>query len=247
MAIESMETNKGRELTAWKGVRVAVTGGTSGLGLALVRMLLDLQARVAFIARNRDRVERLVRERADARGITGDVSEKGDIYSIAIQILGELGGLDVLINNASSLGPVPLAPLADTNCEDFELALQTNVLGPFRLTKALLGALAASAREGGRPLVVNVSSDAAINAYPNWGAYGATKAALHHLSGIWNAELASQGIQVISWDPGDMDTPLHAVAVPDAEPTMLKRPEDAARELIAKIADHILPAREAIQ
>jgi len=247
MAIESMETNKGRELTAWKGVRVAVTGGTSGLGLALVRMLLDLQARVAFIARNRDRVERLVRERADARGITGDVSEKGDIYSIAIQILGELGGLDVLINNASSLGPVPLAPLADTNCEDFELALQTNVLGPFRLTKALLGALAASAREGGRPLVVNVSSDAAINAYPNWGAYGATKAALHHLSGIWNAELASQGIQVISWDPGDMDTPLHAVAVPDAEPTMLKRPEDAARELIAKIADHVLPVREASQ
>jgi len=247
MAIESMETNKERELTAWKGVRVAVTGGTSGLGLALVRMLLDLQARVAFIARNRDRVERLVRERADARGITGDVSEKGDIYSIAIQILGELGGLDVLINNASSLGPVPLAPLADTNCEDFELALQTNVLGPFRLTKALLGALAASAREGGRPLVVNVSSDAAINAYPNWGAYGATKAALHHLSGIWNAELASQGIQVISWDPGDMDTPLHAVAVPDAEPTMLKRPEDAARELIAKIADHVLPVTEASQ
>jgi NAD(P)-dependent dehydrogenase (short-subunit alcohol dehydrogenase family) len=247
MAIESMETNKGRELTAWKGVRVAVTGGTSGLGLALVRMLLDLQARVAFIARNRDRVERLVRERADARGITGDVSEKGDIYSIAIQILGELGGLDVLINNASSLGPVPLAPLADTNCEDFELALQTNVLGPFRLTKALLGALAASAREGGRPLVVNVSSDAAINAYPNWGAYGASKAALHHLSGIWNAELASQGIQVISWDPGDMDTPLHAVAVPDAEPTMLKRPKDAARELIAKIADHVLPVREASQ
>ena len=247
MAIESMETNKERELTAWKGVRVAVTGGTSGLGLALVRMLLDLQARVAFIARNRDRVERLVRERADARGITGDVSEKGDIYSIAIQILGELGGLDVLINNASSLGPVPLAPLADTNCEDFELALQTNVLGPFRLTKALLGALAASAREGGRPLVVNVSSDAAINAYPNWGAYGATKAALHHLSGIWNAELASQGIQVISWDPGDMDTPLHAVAVPDAEPTMLKRPKDAARELIAKIADHVLPVTEASQ
>ena len=247
MAIESMETNKGRELTAWKGVRVAVTGGTSGLGLALVRMLLDLQARVAFIARNRDRVERLVRERADARGITGDVSEKGDIYSIAIQILGELGGLDVLINNASSLGPVPLAPLADTNCEDFELALQTNVLGPFRLTKALLGALAASAREGGRPLVVNVSSDVAINAYPNWGAYGASKAALHHLSGIWNAELASQGIQVISWDPGDMDTPLHGVAVPDAEPTALKRPEDAARDLVSKIADHILPVREASQ
>jgi NAD(P)-dependent dehydrogenase (short-subunit alcohol dehydrogenase family) len=237
--------NKRQELTHWKGIRVAVTGGTSGLGLALVRRLLDQEARVAFIARNRDRVERLMRERTDARGITGDVSQKGDTYSIAIQILCELGGLDVLINNASSLGPVPLAPLADTNCEDFERALQTNLLGPFRLTKALLGALAASAREGRRPLVVNISSDAAISAYPNWGAYGASKAALHHLSGIWNAELASHGIGVISWDPGDMDTPLHAVAVPDAVPTKLKRPEDAARELVSKIADLILPVKEA--
>src|SRR5262249_24585955 len=130
------------------------------------------------------------------------------------------------------------------NCEDFELALRTNVLGPFRLTKALLGALAASAREGGRPLVVNISSDAAISVYPNWGGYGASKAALHHLSGIWNAELASQGIQVISLDPGNMATPFHAVAVPDADTTALKRPGDAARELITKIANLILTARE---
>ena len=247
MANASVEVIEAQELAAWKGIRAAVTGGTSGLGLALVRILLDHGARVAFVARNRNRVERLMSERSEARGITGDVSQKGDIYSIAIQILGLLGGLDVLINNASSLGPVPLAPLADTNCEDFEVALQTNLLGPFRLTKALLGALAASAREGGHPLVVNISSDAAINAYPNWGAYGASKAALHHLSEVWNSELALQGIQVISWDPGDMDTPLHAVAVPDAEPTMLKRPEDAARELIAKIADHVLPVTEASQ
>ena len=124
MANESVEMNNRQGLTAWKNIRVAVTGGTSGLGLALVRMLLDLQARVAFIARNRDRVERLTCERTDARGITGDVSQKDDTYSIAIQLLGELGGLDVLINNASSLGPVPPAPLADTNCEDFERARQ---------------------------------------------------------------------------------------------------------------------------
>src|SRR6516165_2853482 len=243
----SEEMIKRQELTPWKSIRVAVTGGTSGLGLALVRMLLDGGARVAFIARNRDRVERLMREKTRARGITGDVSQKGDIYPIAMQILGTLGGLDVLINNASSLGPVPLAPLADTNCEDFELALQTNVLGPFRLTKALLGALAASAREGGRPLVVNVSSDAAINAYPNWGAYGASKAALHHLSGIWDAELASHGIRVISWDPGDMDTPFHALAVPDADATALKHPDDAAGELIAAIGELVLPIQEVSQ
>jgi len=243
MAKESLAMNGAQELGVWKGVRVAVTGGTSGLGLRLVRALLDRGARVAFIARTRDKVERLMRERPEGHGITGDVSKKGDIYPIAVQILGALGGLDVLINNASSLGPVPLAPLADTNCEDFELALQTNVLGPFRLTKALLGALAASAREGGQPVVVNISSDAAISAYPNWGAYAASKAALHHLSGIWNAELASQGIQVISWDPGDMDTPLHAVAIPDADVTALKRPEDAAQELIATIANRISALR----
>lgn len=244
MAKESINRSEGQELAAWKGVRVAVTGGTSGLGLALARLLLDGGAKVVFVARNRDGVDRVARERAGAHGITGDVSQQGDIYPIAIQILGALGGLDVLINNASSLGPVPLAPLADTTCEDFELALQTNLLGPFRLTKALLGALAASAREGGRPLVVNISSDAAINAYSNWGAYGASKAALHHLSEIWNTELESQGIRVISWDPGDMDTPLHAVAVPGADSTALRRPEDAARELISKIANHIAALRE---
>ena len=223
------------------GLRVAITGGTSGLGLALVRELLDRGARVAFVARNREGVERVSRERFDAHGIVGDVSRKEDIYPIAIQVLGALGGLDVLVNNASSLGPVPLVPLADTECEDLELALATNVLGPFRLTKALLGALAASAREGRHPLAVNVSSDAAVNPYPNWGAYGASKAALHHLSRIWDEELTAEGIRVISIDPGDMDTPMHASAVPDADRSTLKRPEVAARE----IADLIGRARSA--
>ena len=150
-------------------LRVAITGGTSGLGLALVNELLHRGARVAFVARHREAVERAARIRANVHGIVGDVSRKEDIHPIAIQVLGALGGLDVLVNNASSLGPVPLVPLGDTECEDLDLALATNVLGPFRLTKALLGSLAASAREGRHPLVVNVSSDAAINAYPTLG------------------------------------------------------------------------------
>lgn len=242
MANQSLQTSK--ESGAWKGMRVAITGGTSGLGLALVRMLLDRGARIAFIARNRDSVERLMVERPEAHGIAGDVSQKDEIYPIALQVLRRLGGLDILINNASSLGPVPLALLADTNCEDLELALQTNVLGPFRLTKALLGALSASAREGGHPLVINISSDAAINAYAGWGAYSASKAALHHLSSIWDAELVSHGIRVMSWDPGDMDTPLHAAAVPDADITALKQPEDAAADLISKMENLTLTVRE---
>jgi NAD(P)-dependent dehydrogenase (short-subunit alcohol dehydrogenase family) len=218
------------------GVRAANTGGTSGLGLALVRELLRRGAQVAFVARTQGRVEQVVREHAGARGIVGDVSVKTDIHPVAMQIVGELGGLDVLINNASDLGPTPLALLGDTNCEDLERALATNLVGPFRLTKALLGALAASAREGRGAVVLNVSSDAAINPYAGWGAYGASKAALHHLSAIWDAELAADGVRFLSLDPGDMDTPLHAAAVPDADRALLKRPETSAAELANAIA-----------
>jgi NAD(P)-dependent dehydrogenase (short-subunit alcohol dehydrogenase family) len=212
-------------------LRVAITGGTSGLGLALVEEFVARGARVAFVARNRERVRQAAADHPGTHGIAGDVSAKDQIYPIAMQITGELGGLDVLVNNASALGPTPLALLGDTGCEDFEQAFATNVLGPFRLTKALLGSLAASAREGRGAVVLNISSDAAIHPYPTWGAYGATKAALHHMTGIWNEEMAAEGVHFLSLDPGDMDTPLHAVAVPDADPATLKRPAAAAREL----------------
>jgi NAD(P)-dependent dehydrogenase (short-subunit alcohol dehydrogenase family) len=125
--------------------------------------------------------------------------------------------------------------LSDTECEDLERAFATNVFGAFRLTKALMGALASSAREGRGAVVLNCSSDAAINAYPGWGAYGASKAALHHLSRIWGEEHEADGVRFLSLDPGDMDTPMHVAAIPDADPTTLKRPETSARELIDAI------------
>src|SRR4029453_10819579 len=121
-------------------------------------------------------VERLAGELPASHGIVGDVSRKEDIHPIVIQILGELGGLDVLVNNASDLGPTPLALLADTECEELERAIATNLVGPFRLSKALLGALSSSAREGRGGVVLNVSSDAATTPYPLWGAYGSSKA-----------------------------------------------------------------------
>jgi NAD(P)-dependent dehydrogenase (short-subunit alcohol dehydrogenase family) len=222
--------------------RVAITGGTSGLGLALVRALVNRGARVAFVARDPARVERIAAE-TGALGIVGDIARKEDTHPLALQIVGLLGGLDVLVNNASSLGPVPLRPVADTDCEDLELALATNLVGPFRLTKALLGALAASAREAGGAVVLNVSSDAAVNAYPGWGAYGASKAALHHLSRIWQEELDGSGVRFLSLDPGDMDTPLHALAVPDADPATLKRPAESAAELVAGIEQALTETR----
>lgn len=222
------------------GLRVAVTGGTSGLGRALVEEFQQRGAHVAFVARTRTHVADLAAALHGTHGIVGDVSVKQDIYRIAFEILGPLGGLDVLINNASDLGPTPLALLADTECEDFVRALDTNVLGPFRLTRALLGALAASAREGRGAVVINVSSDAAVNAYPNWGAYGASKAALAHMTRIWNEEMQAQGVRFHALDPGDMDTPMHAAAVPDADRGSLRPPVLAAREIVHTVVD-LLP------
>ena len=93
---------------------------------------------------------------------------------------------------------------------------------------------------------MNITSDAAVNAYPRWGAYGASKAALAHMTRIWGEELSSQGVRFIALDPGDMDTPMHAAAVPDADPATLKQPSVAARELGETIAD-LLPERAALR
>jgi len=213
----------GAGASVFKGLRVAVTGGTSGLGLALVHELQARGARVAFVARGRERVAKLEQEIQGSAGVVGDVSRKDEIHRIALQVLARLGGLDVLINNASDLGPAPLALLADTECEDLQRALDTNVLGPFRLTRALLGALAASARESRGAVVLNVSSDAALNPYPTWGAYGASKAALDLVSNTARKELATENIRVITIYPPNTAT--------NAAKHMLGDPEFLRRSL----------------
>ena len=217
------------------GLRVAVTGGTSGLGLAMVRQFTAAGAKVVFVARGAERVEAVARD-TGAVGLVGDIGDKQGIYPLALQITGELGGLDLLINNASALGPAPLALLADTQCEELEEALAINLVAPFRLTRALFGALAAAARERGSAAVVNISSDAAVEAYATWGAYGASKAALRHMTAIWDVECRDQGIRFLSLEPADMDTPLHRAAVPDGDFSGLTDPVDAAAEIVAKVA-----------
>jgi NAD(P)-dependent dehydrogenase (short-subunit alcohol dehydrogenase family) len=220
------------ESNNWKNKNVVVTGGTSGLGRALALQLEAAGARVVIIARTQNNIDALVKENSKIIGIQGDISQKEQIYPLAGQIHSRLGDVDALFNVASDLGPTPLRLLVDTECENFEQVLQTNLLGPFRLTKALLPSMLLK-RQG---LVVNISSDAAINPYPKWGAYGTSKAAVDHLSRIFNEELKDQGIRFLSIDPGDMNTPMHFAAIPDADPNHLRDPKDSAGRILDLIA-----------
>jgi NAD(P)-dependent dehydrogenase (short-subunit alcohol dehydrogenase family) len=218
-----------------RGTGAVVTGGSRGLGAALGEALAARGARVVLIARDRAAVEETVtRIRArggDAHALAEDVGEKEAIHRIAGAASALVGPIELLVHNASTLGPVPLRLLLDTDCEDLERALAVNLVGPFRLTKALAGNMALR----GRGLVVHVSSDAAVNAYAKWGAYGASKAALDHMNRTWGAELEGTGVRFLSVDPGEMNTKMHADAIPDADPAALANPADVAARIVALV------------
>ena len=173
----------------------------------------------------------------EAHAIPADVGAKEEAYAIAGAAAALVGDVDLVVHNASELGPVPLPLLGDTACEDLERVLEVNVVGPFRLTKALAGPMLLR----GEGLIVHVSSDAAIAAYPRWGAYGASKAALDHLARIWAAELEGTGVRFFGVDPGEMDTAMHAAAIPNADPRSLARPKEVARKMAAMIGDDSIP------
>jgi NAD(P)-dependent dehydrogenase (short-subunit alcohol dehydrogenase family) len=220
-----------------RGTAALVTGASRGLGRALAEALAAEGARVAMVARDPGALAEAVaaiRARGGvAHAIAGDIGEKDAVHRIAGQAQGLVGDVAIAIHNASTLGPVPLRLLLDTECEDLAAVLETNLVGPFRLTKILAGAMAL--RGGG--VVVHVSSDAAVEAYPKWGAYGVSKAAQDHLSRVLAAELDGTGVRVLAVDPGEMDTQMHADAVPDADRAALQRPEAVAARIVAMIAD----------
>ena len=161
-----------------QGTGTLITGGSRGLGAALAKELARRGARVVMVARGADELDAVVGEIRDAggeaHGLAADVGDKQAIYSIAGAAADLVGPIDLLVHNASSLGPTPLPLLLDTACEDLEAVLAVNLIGPFRLTKAVAGSMALR----GRGLVLHITSDAGAVAYPRWGAYGISKAAL---------------------------------------------------------------------
>src|SRR5881227_4289967 len=212
-----------------RGRGALITGASKGLGAALAGEMASLGARVALVARGATELEavaaRIRAQGGDAHALPADMGNKRAIHAIAGAAAALVGPIDILIHNASTLGPTPLRLLLDTECEDFEQVLQTNLIGPFRLTRIVAGAMALR----GSGLVVHVSSDAAVAAYPRWGAYGVSKAALDHMNRSWAVEVP--GVKFFSVDPGEMDTDMHAQAMPDAEKSSLARPADVARRV----------------
>jgi NAD(P)-dependent dehydrogenase (short-subunit alcohol dehydrogenase family) len=220
-----------------RGRGVVVTGGSRGLGASLGATLAARGARVVLVARGREELEEVAAgiraEGGVAHALAADVSEKESTYGLAGAAAALVGPIDVLVHNASTLGVTPLPALLDTACEDLGRVLETNLVGPFRLSKAIAGPMVLR----GRGLVVHVTSDASVVPYPGWGAYGISKAAFDHLARIWAAELDGTGVRFLSVDPGEMDTRMHADAMPDADSASLARPADVARRL-ASLIEH---------
>jgi NAD(P)-dependent dehydrogenase (short-subunit alcohol dehydrogenase family) len=209
---------------------VLVTGASRGLGKELGKAFARRGARVVLVARSKEELEVAAQEirgaGGEAHALAFDVGDKEAVHRIAGAAAALVGPPSIVIHNASTLGPLPMPLLLDTECEDFERVLAVNLVGPFRLTKVLAGPMVLRKRG----VFLFVSSDAAVSAYPRWGAYGMSKAAQDHLARSLAAEL--DPVRFFSVDPGEMDTKMHADAIPDADPSTLARPSDVAERLV---------------
>lgn len=187
-----------------------VTGASQGLGYELSRALAERGWRLVVDARTPEALSRAARRFGpDATAVAGDVSDPAHRAAIR-DAVGRAGRLDLLVNNASTIGTSPMPRLADAETSTLRQIYETNVIAPLALTRALLPYLLDA-----RGTVVNISSDAAVEPYEGWGGYGPSKAALDHATAILAQEQPT--VAAYSFDPGDMRTALHQAAFPDED------------------------------
>lgn len=223
-----------------QGKNALITGASQGLGRQLaIDFAREGAAGIAIVARHveclnevRDRISKIA-PKTQVLAIVADLTRQQDIERvIATTVSGFNGKLDILINNASNIGPSPMPFLLDYPLEDFRNVINTNLIAPFLLIKK---ALPAMIENGGA--IVNVTSDAGINGYPGWGAYGISKFGIEGMSQTWAAELEESGVRINWVDPGDMNTAMHRAAEPDEDPTQWANPADVTEVFIYLAAD----------
>src|SRR3989442_980047 len=204
-----------------KGKYALITGASRGLGRQLaIDFAREGAAGIAIVARRADLLqevrERIIETAPEAQGlvIDADLSREEEIERVVATTLAEFRGrLDVLVNNASAIGPTPIPYLLDYPLDDFRSVINTNLMAPFLIIKKLLPPMI----EGGGS-IINVTSDAGHTGYPGWGAYGVSKFGLEGMSQTWAAELEGSGVRVNWVDPGPMNTERHRAAEPEEDP-----------------------------
>jgi NAD(P)-dependent dehydrogenase (short-subunit alcohol dehydrogenase family) len=209
-------------------VRGIVTGASRGLGLALTRALAERGWELVVDARGADELERAVAGPDSVAAVPGDVADP-DHRRRLIEAVGE--PIDLVVNNASALGPTPLPELGDYPLEDLRRVYEVNVLAPLALVQLALPRFSAGAR------IVNVTSDAAFEPYPAWGGYGSSKAALAQITAILGAE--SPGLRVYAVDPGDMRTQMQKDAFPGEDISDRPPPEESIPGLLELIEGNL--------
>jgi len=203
--------------------RVAlVTGGTAGLGLALTRALAADGWHVITDGRHEGRIKEADFP-AGVTAIVGDITD-ADHRAALVNAVWERGRLDLLVHNASTLGPLPMRPLGQITISEMAEAWRTNVGAPLVLTGELLPWL-----RPGESILLSISSDAAVNHYETWGLYGAGKAALDHVTLTFGAET---GVAAYAVDPGDMRTQMHQDAFPGEDISDRPLPETVVPHLL---------------
>ncbi len=204
-----------------------ITGASRGLGLALARELAARQYALVIDGRDAADLERAARELGrltDVAAIPGDVADAGHRHDLIAAAGDEI---DLLVNNASVLGPSPQPSLAEYPLSELERVYAINVLAPLRLAQLALPRMT----DGGA--ILNITSDAAVEPYEGWGGYGSSKAALEQLTAILGAE--QPAIRVYAVDPGDMRTRMHQEAFPDEDISDRPPPEESVPGLLALI------------
>jgi NAD(P)-dependent dehydrogenase (short-subunit alcohol dehydrogenase family) len=223
-----------------QGKYALITGASQGLGLQMaIAYAREGAAGVAIVARGDEMLKKarhLVQAAAPATkvlAIVADVSQPQDIERVVATTLNEFQGhLDILVNNASAIGPSPMPFLLDYPLEDFHMVLNINLIAPFLLIKKTLAAVI---EQGGS--IINVTSDAGITGYPGWGAYGISKFGLEGLSQTWAAELEGSPVRVNWVDPGNMNTAMHRAAEPDEDPSQWADPTTVTEIFIYLASD----------